>query len=162
VPCSKQNESTLRGVTGAVGFLGLSGSVPRSSRRAYSCTRSPVSAPAPVPEPVGAGACSRRHVPCHLENEQVEREQQLCTRALSQAAWCSWVSLAQYPVRERGGSDEPACSTSSTSTSRGPGELLVPHLLLSRKPVENRAGKSKRHCSGSLSGTEATGPLEAE
>jgi hypothetical protein len=64
-------------------------------------TRSPVSAPAPVPEPVGAGARSRRHVPHHLENEQVEREQQLCTRTLSQAAWCSWVSLAQYPVRER-------------------------------------------------------------
>ena len=97
-------------------------------------TRSPVSAPAPVPEPVGAGARSRRHVPHHLENEQAEREQQLCTRALSQAAWCSWVSLAQYPVRERGGSDEPACSTSNTSTSRGPGELLVPHLLLSRTP----------------------------
>ena len=38
-------------------------------------TRSPVSAPSTVPEPVGAGACSRRHVPCHLENEQVEREQ---------------------------------------------------------------------------------------
>jgi hypothetical protein len=32
VPCSKQNESTLRAVAGGVGFLGLSGSVPRGSR----------------------------------------------------------------------------------------------------------------------------------
>ena len=39
VPCSKQNESTLRGVTGGVGFLGLSGSVPRGSRRAYAQSR---------------------------------------------------------------------------------------------------------------------------
>jgi hypothetical protein len=37
-------------------------------------TRSPVSAPSTVPEPVSAGACSWRHVPRHLENEQVERE----------------------------------------------------------------------------------------
>jgi len=244
-PCSKENESTLRGVAGGGGFLGLSGSVPRGSRRAYAQSRqrtstsartssrrclfpapratssrkrtgrtratalhphavaggvgflglsgsvpggsrrafaqprqrtstsartssrrcsfaapratssrkrtgrtratalhpqaawgswvslaqypgalaaptcSPVSAPAPVPEPVRAGARSRRHVPHHLENEQVERGQQLCTHTLSQAAWGSWVSLAQYPVCERGkGSDVPVCSTSSTS--RGP------------------------------------------
>ena len=63
-------------------------------------TCSPVSAPAP--EPVRAGARSQRHVPHHLENEQVERGQQLCTHTLSQAAGGSWVSLAHYPVRERG------------------------------------------------------------
>ena len=39
VPCSKENESTLRGVAGSVGFLGLSGSVPRGSRRAYAQSR---------------------------------------------------------------------------------------------------------------------------
>ena len=72
VPCSKQNESTLRAVAGGGGSWVSRAQYPGALA---APTRSPVSAPAPIPEPAGTGARSRRHVPHHLENEQVEREQ---------------------------------------------------------------------------------------
>ena len=181
-------------------------------------TRSPVSAPSTVPEPVSAGACSWRHVPRHLENEQVEREKKLCTCALSQTAWCSWVSLAQYPGALAAPTRSPVSTPSTVPEPVGAGACSrrhVPHHLENEQvereqkplhlravaggvvfsglsgsvpseregegqmylraalaalalagaracfwchiscylenPVENREGKSKRHCSGRLS-----------